>query len=99
MEASVDYVCESGATGIKLQLLHVLKGSDLEKEYLAGKVSGMEEEEYIELVADLLKHIPKDIVIHRLTGDGDKKILAAPMWSADKKHVLNHMKAYMASAN
>ena len=99
MEASVDYVCESGATGIKLQLLHVLKGSDLEKEYLAGKVSGMEEEEYIELVADLLKHIPKDIVIHRLTGDGDKKILAAPMWSADKKHVLNHMKAYLASAN
>ena len=59
----------------------------------------MEEEEYIELIADLLKRIPNDIVVHRLTGDGDKKILAAPMWSADKKHVLNHMRAYLASAN
>ena len=99
MEASVDYVCKSGVTGIKLQLLHILKDTDLEKEYLAGNVPVMEEEEYIELVADLLKRIPKDIVIHRLTGDGDKKILVAPMWSADKKHVLNHMKAYLASAN
>lgn len=99
MEATVDYVCKSCATGIKLQLLHILKGTDLEKEYLAGKVPVMEEEEYIELVADLLKRIPKDIVIHRLTGDGDKKILAAPMWSADKKHVLNHMKAYLEAAN
>ena len=99
MRATVDYVCKSGATGIKLQLLHILKGTDLEKEYLAGKVPVMEEEEYIELIADLLKRIPKDIVVHRLTGDGDKKILAAPMWSADKKHVLNHMRAYLASAN
>jgi len=99
MEASVDYVCKSGATGIKLQLLHILKGTDQEKEYLAGNVPVMEEEEYIELVADLLKRLPKDIVVHRLTGDGDKKILVAPMWSADKKHVLNHMKAYLASVN
>ena len=57
----------------------------------------MEEDEYIALIGDLLKRIPKDIVIHRLTGDGDKKILLAPMWSADKKHVLNHMRAYLES--
>ena len=67
---------------------------DLEKEYLAGRVKVMEEEEYIRLLADLLQRIPPDIVIHRLTGDGDKKILVAPMWSADKKQVLNHMREY-----
>ena len=106
MEATVDYVCQSGATGIKLQLLHILKGTDLEREYLSPnghstadlpQVRVMEEEEYIEMIGDLLKRIPKDIVIHRLTGDGDKKILLAPMWSADKKHVLNHMRAYLES--
>ena len=104
MEASVDYVCKSGVNGIKLQLLHILKDTDLEKEYLAPgghtaadlpTVKIMEEDEYIELIGDLLKRIPKDIVIHRLTGDGDKKILLAPMWSADKKRVLNHMRAYL----
>lgn len=106
METTVDYVCKSGASGIKLQLLHVLKGTDLEKEYLAPeghtapdlpKVRIMEEDEYIRLVADLLKRIPPNIVIHRLTGDGDKKLLVAPMWSANKKHVLNHMRAYLAA--
>lgn len=104
MEATVDYVCKSGVNGIKLQLLHILKDTDLEKEYLAPSghtvadlppVRIMEEDEYIELIGDLLKRIPNDIVIHRLTGDGDKKILLAPMWSADKKHVLNHMRAYL----
>ena len=106
MEATVDYVCKSGVNGIKLQLLHILKDTDLAKEYLAPDghsaadlppVRIMEEDEYIELIGDLLKRIPKDIVIHRLTGDGDKKILMAPMWSADKKHVLNHMRAYLES--
>ena len=106
MEATVDYVCKSGVNGIKLQLLHILKDTDLAKEYLAPDghsaadlppVRIMEEDEYIEFIGDLLKRIPKDIVIHRLTGDGDKKILMAPMWSADKKHVLNHMRAYLES--
>lgn len=95
IEATVDYVCQSGIQGIKLQLLHILKGTDLEAEYRNGRVRVMEEEEYIRLVADLLKRIPPDIVIHRLTGDGDKKLLVAPMWSADKKHVLNRMKRYL----
>lgn len=105
MEATVDYVCQTGASGIKLQLLHILKGTDLEKEYLAQNLRQqaenkypihiMEEDEYIHLIGDLLKRIPKNIVIHRLTGDGDKKLLVAPLWSADKKHVLNHMHAYL----
>lgn len=99
MEATVDHVCQSGATGIKLQLLHVLKGTDLEKEYREGKVRVMEEEEYIHLVANLLKRIPPQIVIHRLTGDGDKKLLVAPLWSANKKQVLNHMRRCLAETD
>lgn len=91
MKATVSYVVESGADGIKLQLLHVLKGTDLEKEYRAGKFRTMELEEYIEVLADCLRIIPDDIVIHRMTGDGDKKLLVAPMWSADKKRVLNEI--------
>ncbi|MCR4895494.1 MAG: TIGR01212 family radical SAM protein [Lachnospiraceae bacterium] len=89
MEATVRYVCDHDTDGIKLQLLHILKGTDLAEEYLAGKVPVMTEEEYIDLVTDLLRIIPKNVVIHRMTGDGPKKDLLAPLWSADKKHVLN----------
>ena len=82
-----------GADGIKLQLLHVLKGTDLEKDYLQGKVSVMTMGEYVSLVGECLAIIPKDMVVHRLTGDGDKKTLVAPLWSADKKRVLNAIRA------
>lgn len=75
--------------GIKLQLLHVLRGTDLEKEYLAGKFRTLELQEYVKLVADCLKLLPKHMVVHRMTGDGDKRTLVAPLWSADKKRVLN----------
>ena len=89
---TVRYVCASGATGIKLQLLHVLKGTDLEKEYTAGKVSVLTEDEYIDILKDCVSIIPDNVVIHRLTGDGDKKILIAPLWSGDKKHVINRIR-------
>ena len=89
--ATVRYVCESGTNGIKLQLLHILKGTDLEKEYLAGKVSVLSEDEYIEILKECVKIIPENVVIHRLTGDGDKRILTAPLWSGDKKHVINRV--------
>lgn len=89
MKETVSYVGKSGADGIKLQLLHVLKGTDLEKEYLAGKCRVMELEEYASLVADCIALLPERMVIHRMTGDGDKKTLLAPAWSADKKRVLN----------
>lgn len=95
MAETVRYVVGGGINGIKLQLLHVLKGTDLEKEYLAGRVKVMSEDEYIALVTDLIKMIPSDIVIHRMTGDGAKKDLIAPLWSADKKHVLNRLKQYL----
>ncbi len=89
MLESVEYVCKSGIDGIKLQLLHVLKGTDLEKEYLCGKFSVLSIDEYIDIIKSCVEIIPNNIVIHRLTGDGAKKDLIAPLWSADKKNVLN----------
>lgn len=89
MKETVAYVGHSGVQGIKLQLLHVLKGTDLEKEYLAGKFTTMDMEEYVSLVAECIALLPKDMVIHRMTGDGDKRELVAPLWSGDKKRVLN----------
>ena len=91
MLESVRYVGDSGVQGIKLQLLHVLKGTDLEKDYKAGLFKCLTMEEYIDLIADSLDILPEDIIIHRMTGDGPKRILVAPEWSADKKRVLNEL--------
>lgn len=89
MKETVSYVGKSGVDGIKLQLLHVIKGTDLEKDYQEGKFRVMEMEEYAGLVADCIALLPERMVIHRMTGDGDKKTLTAPEWSKDKKRVLN----------
>lgn len=89
MLESVEYVCKSGINGIKLQLLHVLRGTDLAADYAAGKFEVLTMEEYLKIIKKCLEIIPKNIVIHRLTGDGAKKDLIAPLWSADKKEVLN----------
>lgn len=86
---SVKYVCDSGIDGIKLQLLHILKGTDLEKDYQNGLFSALSMEEYLDIIKSCVEIIPKNIVIHRLTGDGAKMDLIAPLWSADKKKVLN----------
>lgn len=91
MLSSVKYVCDAGTDGIKLQLLHILKNTDLEKEYQSGSIRVLTEDEYIRLLKECLEIIPENVVIHRLTGDGDKRILLAPMWSADKKHVWNRI--------
>lgn len=95
MLETVRYVARSGARGIKLQLLHVLEGTDLAKDYRAGKFSVMEMEEYVSLVCDCLEILPENMVVHRITGDAPKKILIAPEWSADKKRVLNALNAEM----
>ena len=91
MLATVQYVCGQQArpAGIKLQLLHVLRGTDLYEDYAAGEFEVLSEDAYIELVIRCLEIIPDDIVIHRVTGDGPKNILAAPLWSGNKRHVLN----------
>lgn len=83
------YVGKSGADGIKLQLLHVLKNTKLEEIYNSGVFRTLSEEEYVSLVADIIGVLPENIVIHRLTGDGDKKILISPIWSCNKRRVLN----------
>ena len=75
--------------GIKLQLLHVLEGTDLAEDFRAGKFSAMELEEYLDILFACIQELPEDVVIHRLTGDGPKRLLLAPLWTADKKRVLN----------
>ena len=89
MKETVSYVGGSGADGIKLQLLHVMRGTDLEKDYREGKFRVMDMEEYVDLVADCIALLPEEMVIHRMTGDGARKDLVAPLWSTDKKRVLN----------
>lgn len=95
MLQTVQYVGKAKVQGIKLQLLHVLRGTDLAKEYEHGKVPVMTLDEYAALVADSISLLPKDMVIHRMTGDGDKKLLIAPKWSEDKKRVLNTIQKYI----
>ena len=75
--------------GIKLQLLHVLKNTELGRMYTAEPFRTLSLDEYCALIVKCLKLLPADIVIHRITGDGPKRLLLAPLWSADKKKVLN----------
>lgn len=79
------------ADGIKLHLLHVVWGTDLASEWAAGRVKTLELDEYIDLLEACLRVLPPETVIHRLTGDGDKRTLLAPLWSGDKKRVLNEI--------
>jgi hypothetical protein len=89
MRQTAAYIGKSGANGIKFQLLHVLEGTDLAAEYVQGKVSVLSLEEYTAILEACVESIPPKMVVHRLTGDGSKRFLIAPLWSADKKHVLN----------
>ncbi len=88
MLESVKYAGER-SSGIKLQLLHILKDTDLLSDYQNGLFKPLSMDEYIDILCDCIEILPKETVIHRLTGDGDKKLLVAPLWSADKKRVLN----------
>ena len=75
--------------GVKLHLLHVLRGTDLAREYAEGRIQTLELDTYIDILEQCLAVLPPKIVIHRLTGDGAKRDLIAPLWSADKKRVLS----------
>ncbi len=75
--------------GVKLQLLHILKGTELAREYEADPFPLFSLDSYCDLVVDCLRLLPPETVVHRLTGDGPKRLLIAPQWSADKKRVLN----------
>ena len=81
----------AGTDGVKFHLLHVLRGTDLEKDYLAGKFRCLSMEEYGAILKTCIDVLPPETVVHRITGDGAKKDLVAPLWSADKKAVLNYL--------
>lgn len=89
MLETVRYVNHAGADGIKLQLLHVLKGTDLADIYRQTGFRTLSLEEYTDYIISCLEICRPDLVIHRLTGDGPKDLLIAPLWSASKRHVLN----------
>ena len=86
---TVRYLVKMNIDGIKLQLLHVLEGTDLADEYRQGKFEVLTMDKYIDILENCVRMLPPETVIHRLTGDGAKKDLIAPLWSADKKNVLN----------
>ena len=83
------YIGQAGADGVKLHLLHVLRNTDLAAEWQAGRVQTLELPEYIAALELCLRNLPPEVVIHRLTGDGAKRDLLSPLWSGDKKRVLN----------
>jgi len=84
--------------GIKLQLLHILKGTRLAEQYSRAPFPLMTMEEYTDLVVSCLQLLPKETVIHRMTGDPPRKLLVAPQWSTDKKRVLNMLQSKIRQA-
>ena len=91
MQETTRAAVQAGTDGVKFHLLHVLRGTDLAKDYEAGKFSCLSLEEYGDILRSCIRQLPEHIVIHRITGDGAKKDLIAPLWSADKKRVLNYL--------
>lgn len=91
MLASVDAVASLPISGIKLQLLHILEGTELAAYYRAHPFPLFTLDEYCDFIPRCLERLPEDIIIHRITGDGPKRLLIAPKWSTDKKRVLNQI--------
>ena len=91
MIATTQAAVAAGTDGVKFHLLHVLKNTDLAKEYAAGNFDCLSLEEYGAILKQCIAVLPEDMVVHRITGDGAKKDLIAPLWSADKKRVLNYL--------
>ena len=86
---TVDFAVRNKTDGVKLQLLHILKDTDLYEDYKKGFVKALSLEAYMDILFACIERIPKNVVIHRITGDAPKKYLVEPLWSADKKMVLN----------
>lgn len=89
------YLSHCNISGVKLQLLHVLKNTDLAQEYFNGSVDILSLTQYSEILGKIIKLLPPDCVIHRLTGDGPKNLLIAPLWSGNKKNVINTINRYL----
>ena len=97
MMQTTEAAVRAGTDGVKFHLLHVLKGTDLAKEYEAGKFSCLSLEAYGAILKKCVQLLPEHEVVHRITGDGAKKDLIAPLWSADKKRVLNYLHTLLNS--
>ena len=91
MVKTTEAAVNAGTDGVKFHLLHVLRGTDLAEDYEAGKFSCLSLESYGSLLKKCVDILPEHVVIHRITGDGAKRDLIAPLWSADKKRVLNYL--------
>ena len=91
MKETVRYLANKNIDGVKLQLLHILQGTDLAIDYVACPFPTLSQDEYCDLICDCLELLPPTITIHRLTGDGPKKDLIAPLWSSNKRTVLNQI--------
>jgi len=96
---TISYLNELPINGIKLQLLHVLKGTDLANVYEVNPFYLPDLEEYVELLGKIISHLREDIVIHRLTGDGPKSLLIAPLWTGNKRLVLNRIQKHLKDAD
>lgn len=88
---TIDYLNHSAIWGVKLQLLHVLKGTGLETLYREGAFPVLSKEDYLDILIHCLERLSSETVVHRLTGDGAKNLLLAPLWSLNKKEVLNSL--------
>lgn len=98
MERSTRAAVEAGTDGVKFHLLHVLRGTELEKAYARGEFRCLTLEEYGNLLCRCIGLLPEHVVVHRITGDGAKRELVAPLWSADKKRVLNYLNSLLRSS-
>ena len=93
--ATTKFAVSCGTDGVKFHLLHILKGTDLEKDYARGTFCCLELEEYAHWLKTCLQQVPPSVTVHRITGDGAKRDLVAPLWSGDKKRVLNYLNRYL----
>lgn len=93
--ATTCFAVNCGTDGVKFHLLHILKNTRLAAEYEAGRVEALSLEEYAQLLKRCIAVLPPETVVHRITGDGAKKDLIAPLWSADKKKTLNYLRKYL----
>lgn len=97
MMETIDYCASLPIHGIKIANLNVLSETELYKEYVRTPFSLMEMDEYISFLGEVIEHLPKNMVIYRMTGDGDKKHLVAPMWVSDKRKVRNRIASVFAA--
>ena len=96
MQATTQAAIDAGTDGVKFHLLHVLAGTDLARDYGEGKFQCLTLAAYAQILKSCIDLLPPQIVVHRITGDGAKKDLIAPLWSADKKKVLAYLNEYLA---